>query len=168
MTETRSITTKDATKLLRARLKVLFPATKFSVRFESYSMGSHINVSWTDGPAQRTVEAVANAYSSTRYDGYDDSTNYVKSWLLSDGSAVLASGDAPSADAELVHFHGSAPSCNRTVSPTYEAACSKAWAGLSADYKFALVSQDRFPQWEGHTDGYKLAWFFDAGQILGA
>jgi hypothetical protein len=178
MTESRSIHTKEAASLLRARLKHLYPTIRFSVRFERYSMGSHINVSWIDGPTQRTIAAIANAYSSNRFDGSNDSTFYVKSWLLADGSAVSATEDAdgyrsgnltaaPDATAELVTFYGSAPHCSRTISATYEAACSKAWAGLSSGEKAVLTLHDRFPVWEGYSDGYKLAAFFDADKILG-
>jgi hypothetical protein len=175
MSEARSIHTKEAAKLLRAELKRQFPKTRFSVRTESYSMGSHIAVSWIDGPAQRMVEAVANAYSGSRFDGMSDSTYYVKSYLLPDGSAVsvpdqraadgiVAEVSIP-ASAELVQFYGSAPSCNRIISPGYEATCAKAWNGLSPRERFALVTADRFPAWEGYTEGYKLAWFFDAALI---
>jgi hypothetical protein len=29
-----------------------------------------------------------------------------------------------------------------------------------------LLNADRFPRWEGQSAGYKLAWFFDADQIM--
>lgn len=172
MSEVRSIHTKEAAKLLRAELKRQFPKTKFSVRTENYSMGSHIEVSWTDGPAQRTVQSIADAYSGSRFDGMSDSTYYVKTWLLPNGAVSVADTRADPnalatqvpASAELVQFYGSTPSCNRTISPDYEATCAKAWDGLSPREQSTLANADRFPAWEGRTPGYKLAWFFDAAQ----
>jgi hypothetical protein len=166
--ETRSIWTKEAAALLRAALKRKYPSIKFSVRFESYSMGSHINVSWTDGPTQRAVEAFAAPYSGSRFESMDDSTYYVRSWLMPDGTATHAErGQLPGpAGAELVSFHGSLPSCNRTLSPEYVARCSVAWDGLSAAEHCALLNAPRFPRWEGQSPGYKLAWFFDVDQIM--
>ena len=38
----------------------------------------------------------------------------------------------PCEGAELVMFSGSTPSCDREISPEYEAACTKAWAGKAA------------------------------------
>jgi hypothetical protein len=171
--ETRSIWTKEAAVLLRAALKRKYPRVKFSVRFESYSMGSHINVSWTDGPTQRAVEAFAAPYSGSRFESMDDSTYSVYSWLLPDGTATHAERGARGSamppgptGAELVSFHGSLPSCNRELSPQYVARCSVAWDGLSAAERCALLNADRFPRWEGQSAGYKLAWFFDADQIM--
>lgn len=179
MAETRSIHTKEAAQMLRAELKRRWPGTRFSVRFERYSMGSHINVSWIDGPTKRAVEEVACAYSGSRFDGMSDSTYYVRSWLMADGRAVTATrGDvdggsrgtlieAPEAGAELVTFHGSAPHLSRDFSSAYQTACDRAWAGLSSVEQSSLKVTEHFPQWEGCTDGYKLACFFSADQILG-
>jgi hypothetical protein len=178
MAEARSIDTKEAAQMLRVELKRRWPRIRFSVRFARYSMGSHINVSWTDGPAKRAVEEVACAYSSSRFDGMSDSTYYVRSWLLADGRAMVAiHGDvdggsrgtlteAPEPGAELVVFYGSAPHCEREFSPAYQAACDKAWAGLSAVEQSCLRRTEHFPQWDGFSDGYKLASFFDAAKIL--
>jgi hypothetical protein len=179
MVEARSINIKEATKMLRADLKRRWPKIKFSVRFEKYSMGCNINVTWTDGPTQGVVENVASVFSGSRFDGSDDSTYYVRSWLLPDGTVAAASHDAagyrggnvtpaPHPQAELVRFSGSAPHCHREISPVYEAACVKAWDGLTERERSVLVRNARFPQWDGHTPGYRLAWFFDADQVLGA
>ena len=46
----KNIDTKEMAKLVRKELKTHFPRHKFSVRIERYSMGSSINVTWTDRP----------------------------------------------------------------------------------------------------------------------
>lgn len=177
MAEARSINITEAAKMLRAELKRRWPQVKFSVRSEKYSMGSHMNVAWIDGPTQRAVEEVANAYSGARFDGSNDSTYYVSSWLLPAGLAVAATRDAdgyrrgtvtpaPQAEAELVRFSGSQPDCHREISACYEAACEKAWNGLTEQERATLQRHDRFSQCDGYTDGYKLALFFDAAEVL--
>lgn len=54
--------TADLAKMLKKELKQHFPDTKFSVRSEVYSMGSNINVYYTDGPNLNAVEQIANSY----------------------------------------------------------------------------------------------------------
>jgi hypothetical protein len=179
MRNSRSIRTKEAALMLRTLLRRRYPAVRFSVRFESYSMGSHITIRWTDGPASRTIEEMSAPFSGSRFDGSCDGSYYVESWLLPDGSAVCATTGAdgynsgattlpPCEGAELVMFSGSTPSCDREISPEYEAACTKAWAGLDGHQHCVLLNEPRFPRWEGCSEGYKLAWFFDADQIAPA
>lgn len=55
-------------KKLRKELKEAYPNTKFSVRSEKYSMGTSINVSWTDGAAQDKVEEILKKYEDLRMD----------------------------------------------------------------------------------------------------
>lgn len=52
----------ETAKKIRATLKVNFPNTKFSVRSQSYSGGSNVNVSWVDMPLKDDVEKVVNQF----------------------------------------------------------------------------------------------------------
>ncbi len=77
-----------AAKNLRAMLKRAFPATKFSVTTERFSMGNSLTVAWTDGPAGAAVDAIAQQFSAGNFDGYDDCYRYDKSpWTDLFGSA---------------------------------------------------------------------------------
>lgn len=55
---------------LKAAFKADYPKTKFSVTTDVYSMGSSVDVHWTDGPALAAVEAVTQAFDS-RKEGQD-------------------------------------------------------------------------------------------------
>lgn len=59
-------------KLIRADLKVAFPAVKFSVKSSRYSMGSSVSVQWTDGPNVKQVEWVMSTYDFRYYDSHTD------------------------------------------------------------------------------------------------
>lgn len=65
-----------AARNIRTELKRAFPKTKFSVRSESFSMGNAIDISWTDGPTTKQVEAITNKYESGTFDGMTDCYNY--------------------------------------------------------------------------------------------
>lgn len=100
MNETREyISTKDVAKIIRTELAKAFKGTPFSVRTRSYSMGSHVDVGWTDGPAPRQVDAVIGWLSGKTFDGMDDSTHY---------------HDTPY-QGRMVHFSGSRPSTQRDI-----------------------------------------------------
>lgn len=47
---------------VRAALKAAFPGIKFSVRAESFSMGSAVRIAWVDGPTTKQVEKVSNSH----------------------------------------------------------------------------------------------------------
>lgn len=98
------IDTKDVAKIMRAELKKAFPGFKFSVKTSSYSMGSHVEISYTDGPSPAAVEEVVGKFHSKTFDGSDDSTHYHKSiW-----------------EGKKVSFGGSAPNVSRRLSANYE------------------------------------------------
>lgn len=164
--------------MLRPALKKRWPSVKFSVRYESYSMGSHITIRWDDGPPQREVERFSAPYSGSRFDGSCDGTYYVGSWLLPDGSVQHATVGAdgytngkttepPCVGAELISFHGSSPSCVRTVTPEFEAKCGLAWERLTVRERCALLNGG-LPRWEHCSEGYRLASILDANQVLPA
>lgn len=95
------IDTAEVAKLIRKALTVAFPGTVFAVRTQRYAGGSHVNVSWTDGPPAYLVERVTRPFSGRTFDGMDDSTHY---------------HDSVAEDGRLVHYSGSAPSCSRRES----------------------------------------------------
>jgi hypothetical protein len=62
----------ESAKLLRQALKESFPGVKFSVRSSVYSMGASISVQWNDGPSPKLVEAVADRFEGSYFDGMID------------------------------------------------------------------------------------------------
>ncbi len=166
------IQTKDAAKMIRAALKRAFPGAKFSVRTESYSMGSHVEIHWTDGPTKKAVAELVGPYSGDRFDGMIDGVYTVNSWLLPDGSVVYGgtsgtqgSGgvyaretvERPHPDAKLVHFSGSTPSLSRTISDAFEAKAERAWNALTPEQHCVLWNEGGLPHWDGVSDGRRLA-----------
>lgn len=92
MGEARSIHAKEEAAMIRAALKKRFPATKFSVRMKTFSMGSSVDVEWTDGPTVKRVQEITGPYEGKGFDGMTDSTTYRKSWLLADGRVTTPAG----------------------------------------------------------------------------
>jgi phospholipid N-methyltransferase len=58
----------ESAKILREALKKEFPEIKFSVRSKSYSMGSSIDITYTDGPIAKDVEKITSEFEDVRYD----------------------------------------------------------------------------------------------------
>lgn len=54
-------------KKIRKELKTKFPGQKFSVRSDNYSLGSSVNVQWTNGVSLDSVEAVLKKYEDVDY-----------------------------------------------------------------------------------------------------
>lgn len=54
----------ETAKRIRQALKISFAGVRFSVRSDSYSGGSSVRVSWTDGPTQKRVQDVIGRYQS--------------------------------------------------------------------------------------------------------
>jgi hypothetical protein len=72
-------TAAQTAQKIRKVLKSAFPGVKFSVTSSSYSMGSSVYVSWTDGPFSSQVNEILNQFSSGSFDGMQDmyiSTGY--------------------------------------------------------------------------------------------
>ncbi len=91
MSNTRYISTADTAKLIRKALRRSFPGQQFFVRSRTYSMGASIDVSWMDGPTEKEVGSVTQAYASAGFDGMIDLQFHYHAWLLPDGSALIAS-----------------------------------------------------------------------------
>lgn len=65
-------TAAETAKKVRKALKANFPGVKFSVRSSTYSMGSSISVSWTDGPLSEQVDVVLNQFESASFNSMED------------------------------------------------------------------------------------------------
>ena len=85
----------EAAKRIRADLKKAFPGVKFSIRSETFSQGSAVRVSYSDGPPRKAVEEIAEQFGQRGqrgFDGSDDSTYFVKGAMrLSDAGPVIVS-----------------------------------------------------------------------------
>lgn len=71
-TKTQISNHANAGKHIRKELKQHFPHIKFKVRSESYSMGSSINVSWTNGVTEEQVENIIKKYQYGHFNGMID------------------------------------------------------------------------------------------------
>lgn len=88
--KTEFISAKDTAKLVRARLKKVFPGVKFSVRTEGGSTYSSLRISWQDGPAGTAVDAVVKGFEGSQFDGSIDLKTSVQHWLDSEGVPHIA------------------------------------------------------------------------------
>lgn len=122
----------ETAKAVRAALKRAFPTTKFSVRSSHYSMGASIDVTWTDGPTSKQVDAVVKVYEGAGFDGMIDMKYHKEHWMEPDGTVHLAQCDGtegsrgyvpetitdpPSANARLVRFGADYVMGQRSLSP---------------------------------------------------
>lgn len=65
--ETISVSLNDTLKQLRAELAREFPGVKFSVRRSRGTAYGYVDVSWTDGPTTRDVDAITAMYEGSRF-----------------------------------------------------------------------------------------------------
>lgn len=96
----RYISTTDTAKLIRTALASAFPGQKFSVKSRSYSGGSSIDISWTDGPTSAQVEAITDQFEGATFDGMTD--------LKSCHDSIF--------NGEVVHFCANYVFCSRRLS----------------------------------------------------
>lgn len=59
---------KDTAKLVRTELKQHFPGIKFSVRSNSYTGYSSIDIGWVDGPTKSEVQKIVNIFQCKDHD----------------------------------------------------------------------------------------------------
>lgn len=173
----------ETAKLIRQSLKAAFPGVKFSVKSESYSGGSSVNVHWVDGPSQKAVEEVVGAYQSGRFDGMIDMAYSVSSWLWfkdgvpqvawgkspgSSGSGGMDSGydhQAPDPSAILVHFGAKHLFCKRSISPEFKALAVKAWEAMPWEEQSKKRYEPGFPWWDHMPEGERYAYFASASDL---
>jgi len=88
---TKYFSTAETAKMIRKALAESFPGIKFSVRSKTYSGGSSINVSWTDGPTAKMVDAIAGTFSGAYFDGMQDYKG--STYAMIDGETVKFGAD---------------------------------------------------------------------------
>lgn len=91
--KTEFISAKETAKLVRARLKKVFPGVKFSVRTDGGSTYASLRIKWQDGPATTAVDAVVRAFEGSQFDGSIDLRTGVKHWLDGEGVPHIATTD---------------------------------------------------------------------------
>jgi hypothetical protein len=79
----RYVNTKETAVLLRQALKAAFPATKFGVRKGTGTASTWIDVSWTDGPTEKAVDAIADTYQGSKFNGMTDNYDQMPDQLVS-------------------------------------------------------------------------------------
>ena len=79
-------TSAETAKKIRKTLKKAFPSVRFSVQSSRYSMGSSVDVFWTDGPLVKDVDAILNRFRSGYYDGMQDM--YISKGYIWGGNTV--------------------------------------------------------------------------------
>jgi hypothetical protein len=84
------ISPADTAKIIRRILKTKFPGIKFSVRSESYSMGSSVRICWLDGPTTKQVDQAVGVLAGSTFDGSIDLKVNITHWLSPDGSITIA------------------------------------------------------------------------------
>ena len=96
----RWIDTAEVAKLIRKHLKKNFAGVKFSVRISRYSGGSSVDISWTDGPTTKQVEAVTGPFQGNRFDGMIDLQYHASQWYCDEHGARVAETYGHSYDTE--------------------------------------------------------------------
>lgn len=132
ITDTRYVSATETAKLIRRRLRALWPDVKFSVRTDKYAGGASVDVKWTDGPTADDVDEILRPYAGAGFDGMIDMQYHRAAWLHADGRVTFAEtsgtegsrGSVPShyaapddLSAQLVQFGAHYVSGTRTVSP---------------------------------------------------
>jgi hypothetical protein len=105
--ETVYETAAETAKKIRGTLKQAFPGVKFSVRSETYSMGSSVYASWTDGPIAKDVDNILDRFKSGSFDGMNDmyvSTGYEWEGQIFNGAKYVSSSRTLSSERkQLIH-----------------------------------------------------------------
>ena len=69
-------TQAQTAKAIRKELKEKYPNFKFTVRSESASMMTAVNIHWVDGPTIKQVDEIADKYQYGHFDGMTDCYEY--------------------------------------------------------------------------------------------
>ena len=117
------ISTTDTAKMIRKEVKHYFPNVKFSVRSHSYSGGSSIDVSWTDGPTTKEVDAIVKRFQGASFDGMIDLKSYHNSFVILEGSTLPVE----------VHYGADYVFTNRDLSPEFKAELVKKFEEISGE-----------------------------------
>lgn len=159
--ETKYLSAAETAKVVRKILKEKFAGTKFSVRSETYSMGSNVRVAWRDGPTERAVNNAVGFLAGSDFDGSIDLKVSVYHWMLPNGKIVLADSqgtegskgylpafnmERPHPDAIRVNFADHI-SCSRSYSKEFLEAVIGIMANKFAEKRPAIVGSDEFGYW---------------------
>lgn len=82
----------DVSRIIRKRLKALFPGTKFSVTTSKYSGGASVDARWSDGPTYDAVNSAIAHFRGADFDGMIDLQTYRDPSVI-DGYAVSWGAD---------------------------------------------------------------------------
>jgi hypothetical protein len=110
-TSPRYMPVTEVAKHVRQALRAAFPAVKFSVRSDSYSMGASIRISWTDGPSKASVDAIVDAFQGADFNGMEDIKEY--------RGTMIVAGEAVRSGADFIF-------CERQISDTF-------WSRIAAE-----------------------------------
>lgn len=83
--QARHVRSAETSRYIRKILKKAFPSVKFYVRSKSC-----ITICWIDGPNLEQIKKLIRPFEGKSFDGMDDSTHYSYSWLLPNGTAIIA------------------------------------------------------------------------------
>jgi hypothetical protein len=72
---TEYLKASDRAKYIRSELKAMYPAVKFSVKSSTYSLGSNVSVSWTDGPTEQAVNTTIDCLAEDMKNLHDLAIN---------------------------------------------------------------------------------------------
>jgi len=103
-------------KVIKKRLKAIYPDTKFSVTSDNFSMGDSVDIRWTDGPKSETIDAITRRYQQGSFDGMTDCYNY---------SSIEPELGCPGAKYVMVH---------RTMSDEFKRALEKKASEVYGDF----------------------------------
>ena len=79
-----------ASKLLKRELRAAFPGVKFSVTLSRGTAYGSVDVDWVGGPESEAVAEITEPWSTTSFDGRDDSTIYTPKEVEHDGKRWLS------------------------------------------------------------------------------
>lgn len=68
----RKSSAANASAAIKEELKKAFPTIKFSVKSSNFSMGDSVDISWTDGPTSKEVDAITDKYQYGHFNGMED------------------------------------------------------------------------------------------------
>lgn len=66
----------DVARIIRKRLKAVFPGTRFSVTTSKYSGGASVDARWADGPTYDAVYGEISRFRGADFDGMIDLKTY--------------------------------------------------------------------------------------------
>lgn len=164
-TQKQYINATETAKYIRNDLKRSFPGTKFSVTSEYYSMGSSVNIRWTDGATEEHVRQVCSKYCGDHFDGMIDMS--YDSWAWVDDGVIVGTGsygtidsagsvppwglEQPTPNSAKVHFSTSV-SYYRELSEPAQLEAARVIAStygytFNGDLNSRYPSGDRYDSW---------------------